>query len=129
MESVPLCWLVVGLATGVVAVVVALPVSSASSWKFSKLFGPDSTALIENTMPAAQWPVWPQYPQIGAVWGKRVSLARMKSRTGVCTYVVDRDLERGEGCGVGGDGHTASKGATFEWGCVMRSPAKLTIQT
>ena len=27
----------------------------------------------------------------------------------MCTYVVDRDLERGEGCGVGGDGHAASK--------------------
>ena len=60
MESAPLVWLFVGLATGVVEVVVALPVSSASNWKFSKLLGPDSTALIENTMPSAQWPVWPQ---------------------------------------------------------------------
>jgi len=39
----------------------------ASFRKASKLFGPDSTALIENTMPAAQCPVCPQYPQIGAV--------------------------------------------------------------
>jgi hypothetical protein len=43
------------------------PERLASSRKAAKLFGPDSTALIANTMPCAQCPVWPQYPQIGAV--------------------------------------------------------------
>jgi hypothetical protein len=28
----------------------------ASAWNAPKLFGPDSTALIEKTMPAPQWP-------------------------------------------------------------------------
>jgi hypothetical protein len=39
----------------------------ASCWNASKLLGPDSTALIANTIPEAQWLVCPQYPQIGAV--------------------------------------------------------------
>jgi hypothetical protein len=43
------------------------PERLASSRKAAKLLGPDSTALIANTMPWAQCPVWPQYPQIGAV--------------------------------------------------------------
>lgn len=40
----------------------------ASCWKAAKLLGPDSTALIANTMPELQWLVCPQYPQIGAVY-------------------------------------------------------------
>ena len=32
----------------------------ASCWKAAKLLGPDSTALIEKTMPDWQWLTWPQ---------------------------------------------------------------------
>ena len=39
----------------------------ASSRKFSKLLGPVSTALAENTIPEPQCPVCPQKTQIGAV--------------------------------------------------------------
>ena len=34
-----------------------LPDCLARARKFSKLFGPDSTALMAKTIPAAQWPV------------------------------------------------------------------------
>lgn len=43
------------------------PVRFASTWKFSKLLEPVSTALIAKTMPAAQWPVWAQWTHTGAV--------------------------------------------------------------
>jgi hypothetical protein len=37
----------------------------ARAWKAAKFFGLDSSALIEKTIPIPQWPVCPQYPQIG----------------------------------------------------------------
>jgi len=42
-------------------------IRSASSRKFSKLLGPVSTALAENTIPEPQCPVCLQKTQIGAV--------------------------------------------------------------
>jgi hypothetical protein len=48
------------------AVEVELPLDIALALKAAKLFGPDSTALTENTMPAVQWEPCRQYAQIGA---------------------------------------------------------------
>lgn len=63
-ESVPV--LVVFMLLPLVVPLIRL----ASSTKAANLLGPDSTALMENTIPAPQWLVWPQYPQIGAVCAK-----------------------------------------------------------
>lgn len=76
----------------------------AKFWKASKLFGPDSTALIEKTMPAAQCPVWPQYPQTGAVCGYefcKFYVNRWKSIKE--TNIVDGNREGWEISGVGSD--------------------------
>jgi len=39
----------------------------ASCTKLEKVLLPDVGALMLNTMPERQWPVWPQYPHIGVV--------------------------------------------------------------
>jgi len=40
---------------------------SASAWNAAKLCGPSRSALMENTIPAAQCPVWRQYIHTGPV--------------------------------------------------------------
>jgi hypothetical protein len=40
----------------------------ASCWNAAKLLGPDSSELMEKTIPDWQWLTCPQYPQIGTVF-------------------------------------------------------------
>lgn len=86
-EAVPVLVVLVVLLSLVVPLI-----RLASSTKAAKLLGPDSTALMENTIPAPQWLVWPQYPQIGAVCAKMGQhVGARKTKDG--TNIVDRDLE------------------------------------
>lgn len=70
----------------------------ARAWKAAKLFGPDSMAFTENTMPSPQWLACRQNAHWGAVW--TLLSEQVNASTNIITYIVDEDSECGEArCG------------------------------
>jgi hypothetical protein len=76
--------------------------------KASKLLGPDSTALMEKTIPAPQWtggPFWRQYPQTGAVCMEICQECASRKQGMRNTDIIDCDPELRELGIVGTDRH------------------------